>query len=200
MVQIRCVYTDLVAPNELKPHPKNRNKHPADQIDRLAKMIEYQGVRAPIIVSRRSGYMVKGHGTLLAELRLGMSSVPVVYQDFESDEQEYAFLQGDNAIADWADLDLAGINADLADLGPDFDVDQLGLRDFVVEPADLPELPSGEKSPFRQMAFIVTDAQSEEISAALKRAKDAGEFGSTGNTNSNGNALARICQVYIQEV
>lgn len=57
-----------------------------------------------------------------------------MYQEFESEEQEYAFVQSDNAVASWAELDLAGINADIGDLGPDFDVDLLGLKDFNIVP------------------------------------------------------------------
>lgn len=65
-MEIRCLYDELVSVDALKPHPKNRNKHPTEQIERLAKIIAYQGVRAPIVVSKRSGYIVKGHGTLQA--------------------------------------------------------------------------------------------------------------------------------------
>jgi DNA modification methylase len=62
--------------------------------------------------------------------------MPVVYQNFESSESEYAFIQADNAIALWAELDLAGINADIGDLGPDFDINMLGIQDFEIDPAD----------------------------------------------------------------
>lgn len=126
---------------ELRPHPKNRNRHGDDQIQRLAKLLAYQGVRAPIVVSNRSGFIVKGHGTLLAIQANGWDKAPVVLQDFESDEVEYAFIQSDNAISSWAELDLAGINVDLADLGPDFDLDMLGIKDFILEP--LEKLPPG---------------------------------------------------------
>lgn len=153
-VKIQCKFDAMVPVSEMQPHPKNRNVHPMEQVDRLAKMIAYQGVRAPIVVSNRSGYMVKGHGTLLAEIKAGMTEVPVVYQDFDSEEQEYAFVQGDNAIAEWADLDLSGINADLADLGPDFDADMLGLREFVVEPAD--KEPKASKNKNDAPQFLVT--------------------------------------------
>lgn len=60
--------------------------------------------------------------------------MPVVYQDFDSTEAEYAFIQADNAIALWAELDLAGINADIGDLGPDFDINMLGIQDFTLDP------------------------------------------------------------------
>lgn len=133
---IFCKYDKLINPNELKNHPKNRNKHGQDQIERLAKLYEFHGVRHPIIVSKRSGFIVAGHGRKLAAIRAGIKEMPVVYQDFESDDKEYAFLVSDNAIALWADLDLSGINEDLKDLGP-FDIDMLGLNNFAVEPADL---------------------------------------------------------------
>lgn len=121
---------------ELKPHPKNPNKHPDDQIERLAQIIHYQGVRHPIVVSNLSGFIVAGHGRLAALKKLKFKEAPISYQDFESEEQEYAFLVSDNAVALWAELDLAGINSYLPDLGPDFDIDLLGLKDFVLEPAD----------------------------------------------------------------
>lgn len=134
-MNIHCKYDSLVEVGSLKPHPKNRNKHPDDQIERLAKILKYQGVRAPIVVSRRSNKIVKGHGTLQAIKANQWDKAPVVYQDFEDDDQEWLFVQSDNAIASWAELDLKGINADIGELGP-FDIDLIGIKDFVVEPAE----------------------------------------------------------------
>lgn len=135
-MQIHCQYSELVDSKSLKPHPKNRNKHPDDQIQRLAKILEYQGWRYPIKVSKRSGYITSGHGRLLAAHKLGLKEVPVSFQDYDSDEQEYADVQADNAIASWSELDLSAINLDIADLGPDFDIDLLGLKDFTIDVAD----------------------------------------------------------------
>jgi hypothetical protein len=132
---IHCKYDSLVECNSLKPHPKNRNKHPEDQVDRLAKILNYQGLRAPIVVSTRSGKIVKGHGTLQAIKKNGWKEAPVVFQDFEDDDQEWLFLQSDNAIAMWSDLDLQGINLDLGELGP-FDIDLVGIRNFTVDASE----------------------------------------------------------------
>lgn len=137
MIPIHCTHDKLVKITELKPHPKNRNKHPDDQIERLTKIIEYQGIRSPIKVSKRSGLITAGHGRLEAFKKLKIKQIPVNYQDYESDEQEYADLQSDNAIALWADLDLSSINLDVPELGPDFDIDMLGIKDFVLEPAEI---------------------------------------------------------------
>jgi len=135
-LNIHCRYDSMVMIPQLRPHPKNRNIHPAAQIDRLAKIIAYQGIRAPIVVSKRSGFIVKGHGTLEAIKQNGCEHAPVVYQDFDTEDQEYAFVQSDNSIASWADLDLSGINADLADLGPDFNIEHLGIESFTLDASE----------------------------------------------------------------
>ena len=116
-------------PKDLKPHPKNRNKHPKDQIERLAKILKYQGFRKPIVVSNLSGYVVEGHGRIQAALHNKWERVPVCYQDFEDETQEYAHLTADNAIALWAELDMAGINSDTLELGP-FDTELLGIQNW----------------------------------------------------------------------
>ncbi len=114
-MNIRCEYKKLVPLKELKIHPKNRNAHPADQISRLAQIFEYQGIRHPIIVSNLSGCIAAGHGRLLAAQKLGFKEFPVDYQDFGSEEEEYAFLVSDNAAALWAELDLSGINVEIVE-------------------------------------------------------------------------------------
>lgn len=133
---IHCKYDSLIKPKELKNHPKNRNKHGQDQVERLSELYKYHGIRHPIIVSKQSGFIVAGHGRKLAAIRAGVKEMPVVYQEFESSDAEYAFIQSDNAIASWAELDLSGINTDIGDLGPDFDINMLGIRDFTVDVAE----------------------------------------------------------------
>lgn len=93
-------------------------------------------MRKPIIVSKRSGLMTAGHGRLLALKELGEESAPVNFQEYDSDEQEAADMTADNAIAAWAELDFSGINADLSWIGPDFDVNMLGIKDFEIEPSE----------------------------------------------------------------
>ncbi len=135
-ITLACEFTEMIDVNSLSPHPKNRNHHGNEQIERLGKLIRFHGFRHPIIVSKLSGHVVAGHGRLEAAKHIGLSKVPVDYQDFQNEEAEYAFLVSDNAIASWAVLDLGGINSDIGDLGPDFDIDLLGIKDFVLEPAE----------------------------------------------------------------
>lgn len=132
---IHCLYDELKDPRELLPHSKNRNKHPEDQIERLAQILDYQGWRYPIKISKRSGQITSGHGRVQAALLRNWRQIPVVYQDYLDEDQEKLDIISDNAIASWAELDLTQINADLADIGP-IDIDLMGIKDFHVEPAD----------------------------------------------------------------
>mgnify|MGYP006921297801 CR=1 FL=1 len=158
-MKVRCLYDELAPIDGLTPHPKNRNKHPDDQIKRLAEILKYQGWRYPIKVSKQTGFITSGHGRLLAARLNGWDKVPINKQDYETEDQEYADVQADNAIASWAELDLAGINLDLADLGPDFDLDLLGIKDFVLEPADKfhadeDEVPEPPKEPISKLGDL----------------------------------------------
>lgn len=135
-MKIHCQYSELVEVSALKEHPKNSNKHPTDQIERLARILEYQGWRYPVKVSRQTGYVTSGHGRILAAKLNGWREVPVSFQDYDDETQEIADVTSDNAIASWAELDLGTINAFVPDLGPDFDLDLLGIKDFTLDASD----------------------------------------------------------------
>lgn len=63
-----------------------------------------------------------------------------------------------------------------------------------------PQLPDGDRVPIGQMTFTVEQAQRTMIEGALDKAKSLGSFGDTGNENSNGNALARVCEFFLGQV
>lgn len=136
MTQIRSQEIKIVPIDQIRPNQKNRNTHSEEQIVRLSEIIKYQGFRDPLIVSNQSGMLVSGHGRLEASKRIGLKELPVTYQDFENEDQEYAAMVSENSIAAWATLDLSGINSDLGELDPSFELDMLGIKDFVLEMAD----------------------------------------------------------------
>lgn len=104
-MKVYCAFDKMVKVNDLIPNPQNPNKHPEEQIELLASIIEQNGWRAPITVSKRSGMVVKGHGRLLAAKHLGLDEVPVDFQDYESDAMELADLMADNRIAELSYID-----------------------------------------------------------------------------------------------
>ena len=120
---------ELVDIDSIVGNPKNPNHHPQDQIERLAKLIKNTGFRSPLIISKRSGFLVVGHGRLDAAKKLGLKEVPVIYQDFENEAEEYSFVVADNAIGSWSALDHESIRGSVLEF-EDFDVELLGMLDF----------------------------------------------------------------------
>ena len=104
-IAVHCSCDLLVDLSALIPNPRNPNKHGDKQIKLLSKIIRHQGWRAPIVVSRQSGFIVTGHGRYQAARLLNVEEVPVNFQNFETPADEYAHLIADNRIAELAELD-----------------------------------------------------------------------------------------------
>jgi DNA modification methylase len=130
-MEIKSKEIVMVSVSELIHHPKNMNEHSEDQINRLVKLIEYQGFRNALVVQRGTNLVVAGNGRLMAAKKMGLKEVPVTYQEFDSEAQLYAYMTSDNAIASWSQLDMSKINTELLSLG-DLDIELLGLKDFEV--------------------------------------------------------------------
>ena len=62
-MKFECAYDKLLPIEQLLliQNPKNNNKHSKEQIDRLAKLIDFQGQRKAITISNRSGFICTGH-------------------------------------------------------------------------------------------------------------------------------------------
>ena len=197
-MEIRAKEIQVVDIDSLVLNPKNNNKHPKEQIERLSKLIQYQGFRNPVVVSKRTGFVLAGHGRIEAAKLAGLKEVPAMFQDFENEAQEYAYLTSDNAIASWAELDLSAVNTEMLDLGPDFDIDLLGIKDFTIEAADgiLPDL-SAKDPDCQQVTFILSNEQKDLLDEAIDKAKTEEDTTDTINQNSNGNALAAILKRYV---
>ena len=128
MDKYKCAYDELVEVDKLVPNPKNNNKHPKEQIKRLAKIIAFQGQRSPIVVSNRSGFIVKGHGRLEAIKLLCWDKCAVDYQDYKTEAEEYADMTADNQIATWAEFDTQALLDEVPNL--DIDADLFGILDM----------------------------------------------------------------------
>lgn len=144
-IEVWCSYDKLLPIEELLENPKNPNTHPQNQIELLAQNIRYHGWRHPITVSKLSGYIVAGHGRLQASKELGVSIVPVEYQDFESEDNELAVLVGDNRLAELSTLDLNS----LSDIVEQFKVNDFDTILAGFDSTDLESLLEGNDSDFQ---------------------------------------------------
>jgi len=113
---VMCGEPVLVPIEDLKPYPANANTHPEKQVALLANAIAKQGWRKPIVVSNQSGYIVEGHGRLLAAKFLGLKMVPVDYQDFADESLERAHRLADNILQDLSELDMQLVKDEIVDI------------------------------------------------------------------------------------
>lgn len=104
-VPVYCAHDAILPLSDIVANPKNPNVHPADQISLLREIIKKQGWRSPIVVSKRSGFVVKGHGRLMAAIDGDMEFAPVDYQEYESEEKEYEDMIADNRLAELSTMD-----------------------------------------------------------------------------------------------
>jgi hypothetical protein len=163
---VHCAHTRMVDPATLKPNPDNPNRHSAHQIQLLAAIIQEQGWRAPITVSKRSGLVVRGHGRLEAALLMGANEVPVDEQGYGSEAEELADLLADNRLSELAELDeddLKRVIERLRDSDPEFDVELTGFMEDEVAKLfaddeleeDLETIPRMECQPFEHHDYLV---------------------------------------------
>lgn len=137
---VYCRYTEMRPLVTLVEHPRNPNKHPEAQLERLGDVIRGNGWRQPITVSDRSGYIVKGHGRYQAAKLAGFTDVPVEVQHYENEAAELADMLADNKIAELAEMDAAALNEALNALQIE-DPDALPLSGYTED--DWAELRAG---------------------------------------------------------
>lgn len=134
-VPVYCSHDEIVEAVKLVPNPKNPNQHPPEQIRLLGQIIQTAGWRQPITVSKRSGFIVKGHGRLMAAQAAGLELIPVDYQEYASEAAEYADLIADNRLAELSEID-SGM---LRDLLAEIDLEEVPIEltgydeDFLAE-------------------------------------------------------------------
>ena len=133
-IDIFCAHTKLDDPATLVPNPRNPNQHPEEQIELLARIINAQGWRAPITISDRSGFIVRGHGRRLAALKLNLTEAPIDIQHYETEAEEYADLVADNRLSELSMMDnqtLYGILDELKNDG--FNIELTGYMEAELE-------------------------------------------------------------------
>jgi hypothetical protein len=186
---------------DLIPYARNTRTHSPEQVAQIAGSIREFGFTNPILIDGQNG-IIAGHGRVMAASKLGLAKVPCIRLAHLTDTQKRAYIIADNKLALNAGWDEEMLGLELADLREaDFDLGLIGFSEndlgaFDIEEAEMPTLADGDKQPFQQMTFTVHDEQAEDVQAAIAKAKSMGHGESGVNENSNGNALAFICQTF----
>lgn len=192
---------ELAEVSALTFDPNNARKHGEKNLRAIRESLSTFGQRRPLVVF--GDVVIAGNGTLEAAKQLGWEEISItrVPEDW-SEEQARAYALADNRTAELAEWDSQMLAETLADL----DSSGWKVADLGFEPLETPEADdwqnalaatANEKGAIQQISFTLHDDQAATIKEALEVAKALGDFGDTGNPNANGNALARVAELFL---
>lgn len=204
--------------DELIPDEGNANRGTQRGLGLLDDSLRELGAGRSIVLDAKNRIIAGNKTTERAE-DLGLEDVIVI----ETDGNQLVAVKRVDLDLDNGDgraRRLAYYDNRVGELDLDWDVEQLaadldaGLNlsglwselEFEVAMAHLPSddewasafgnLPEGDRAPFQQMTFTLHDEQVEVVKEAMSASKAMGPFDGP-NENSNGNALARVCEVFL---
>lgn len=193
---------------DLKQDKRNYRKHNQRNLDLIKKSVKDVGLGRSIVIDNENE-IICGNG-LVSQLDKntpvkvietdGSELVVVKRTDLATDDDKRKQLAVmDNSSSDSSEFDIELLNED-------FEIDTLqewGIDDFVsMDDAgiEMPELASGDRTPFQQMTFTLADAQAEIIKEAITKIKKTEQYKyveTYDNENTNGNALFCIIEEWL---
>lgn len=191
----------------LIPYARNARTHSPAQIRQIAASMREWGWTIPVLADEQGG-IIAGHARVQAAEMNQYGEVPVMVARDWSEAKKRAYVLADNKLAmnaGWNE-ELLGVELlELRDAGfemPTIGFDESELAELMREVATeaYPDLPSGDRAPYQQITFMLHDDQVKVVQSAVAAAKAEGPFGDTQNDNANGNAIARICEAYLELV
>jgi len=84
---------------ELRPNPRNPNKHSEDQVGRLMASLRRDGQTRPLLARRENSMLIAGHGVHTAARRLGWEQIAVIYLDVAQADADRIMLSDDRLAA-----------------------------------------------------------------------------------------------------
>ena len=189
--------------SDLIPYVNNSRTHSDEQVTQIAASIKEFGFTSPILIDEQGG-VIAGHGRIMAAKKLGLSDAPCIVLEGLTEAQKKAYVIADNQLPLNAGWDLDALRLEVETLNEmDFDLDLLGFDSDVLDKlldidAELPDLPDGDRDPFQQKTFMLHDEQAGLIDDAIMKAKTSPLIDTGLNENSNGNAIAFICEQWLK--
>jgi ParB-like chromosome segregation protein Spo0J len=113
----------------LKPHPRNYQGHPEDQLDQIIASIEQHGFYRNIVVAQ-DNTILAGHGVVQAVKKMGKTRVPVIRLPLDPDEpRALKVLTSDNEINNLAEVDDRMLTEMLKDIMTEDDLKGTGFNE-----------------------------------------------------------------------
>lgn len=171
----------------LKPHPRNYQGHPEDQLAHIIASIKENDFYRPVVMSQ-DGFILAGHGLVQAAKKMGYIDVPTIELPLNHDDNRaLKVVTGDNEISNGAEKNdmllveilkqIYGESHDaLALLGTGYTDQQLAALVMVVHPeakirdideaaewVGMPEFSVGETKPNITIGFPSAELRAEFV-------------------------------------
>ncbi len=131
---MRTLKVEYLAPQRLRPDPKNARTHSKKQIELATKSIGRLGFNNPVLASEELE-IDSGHLRVEAAIRLGLKSIPVIRLTNLSPAERRAFRLADNRLAELAGWDREVLAAELQGL-EDLKFDEPEVTGFTLAQID----------------------------------------------------------------
>lgn len=178
----------------------------AEAFAQLKAKITRWGQFKPVVITPQ-GEVLGGNMRLRAYNELGIKDIWVSIVDVKTAAEKLEIALTDNEASGRYDEDkLAELVDSLKDsinltqyqidLGKPINLQEL-LDKYSPTILDDIALPDGDKSGFEQITFTLSTQQAELVRQALAKAKDKEVLDNLDNENSNGNAISKIAELYL---
>ena len=133
-----------VALDDLKPHPRNYQQHPEDELAHIMESIKTHGFYRNVVIAR-DGTILAGHGVTQAARKLGYTHVPVIRTPYTPDDpRALKLLAGDNEIRHLAEVDDRALTELLRELSATDDLLGTGYDEMMLANLAMVTRPAAE--------------------------------------------------------
>lgn len=193
--------------SDLRSDHKNARKRTDRSSSLIAESLTRYGAARSIVIDEE-GRILAGNGTVEGAKAAGIQKLRIIETDGNeiiavqrtglSEDEKVGLALADNRTSDLSEWDQEMLHhlAKDHDISPWFEQTDLDTL-FENAEAVFPELDDSDKQPFQQMSFTLHDDQALIVQEALTKAKAMGGFEDSLNDNSNGNALARVAELFL---
>ncbi len=123
-MEIKNIDINLIRPYENNPRVN------INAVDKVAESIREFGFKVPIVINS-DHIIINGHTRYEASKKLGLKSIPVIFADDLTKEQQDAFRIIDNKTHDYADWDYQTLEEELDKLS--LDMSKYGFEENTLE-------------------------------------------------------------------
>lgn len=202
---------EVVPVSSLIPNPANPRSIKTEDLERLKRQLSKLKAYKPIVIDKRTGYILGGHMRKAALESLGVKQVWVSYIETANETEALEYMLSDNdsvgryddqllaeLITNTPDIELTDYKVDL---GESIDLSKVLERFGPKEPDEADIAGESEAKPFKRVTFTFAAEQWADVDKAIRISDRANLFDvyGTDNKDANGNAISAIVKDWLED-